>query len=107
IRASNLTGNRAADIFLNATTGNQVKSNILTKSQIGIELLQGSDGNLVTNNTAVDSNSLAGIFISESSNNQFTANYIDFNNSTSTTTGVHLENGSGNSFYYNNIRNNS
>jgi len=107
IRANNLTGNRAADIFLNATTGNQVKSNILTKSQIGIDVLQGSNGNLVTNNTAVDENSLAGIFISGSSNNQFTANNIDFNNSTSTTTGVHIENSSGNSFYYNNIRNNS
>jgi parallel beta-helix repeat protein len=107
IRADNLTGNRAADIFLNATTGNQVKSNILAKSQIGIDMLQGSNGNVVTNNTVVDRNSLAGIFLSGSSSNQFTANNIDFNNSTSSTTGIHLENSSGNSFYYNNIRNNS
>jgi parallel beta-helix repeat protein len=107
IRADNLTGNHAADIFLNATTGNQVKNNILTRSQIGIDVLQDSNGNVVTNNTVVDRNSLAGIFISGSSNNQFTANDIDFNNQTSSTTGVHLENSSGNSFYYNNIRNNS
>ncbi len=107
IRANNLTGNRAADVFMNATTGNQVKGNILAKSQIGIDLLQGSNGNVVTNNTVVDRNSLAGIFISGSSNNQFTSNDIDFNNATSDTTGIHLENSSGNSFYYNNIRNNS
>src|SRR6266567_2788452 len=40
IRANNLTGNRAADVFMNATTGNQVKGNILAKSQIGIDLLE-------------------------------------------------------------------
>jgi parallel beta-helix repeat protein len=107
IQANNLTRNYAADVFLAAAAGNQVKNNYLTRSQTGIDIWYGSTGNLVANNPAIANNSLAGIYVSGSGSNQIIANDVDFNNSTSTSTGVYLSNTSGNSFYYNNIRHNS
>lgn len=107
IQADNLTRNHAADVFLAATTGNQVKNDYLRTAQSGIDIWYGSMGNIVADNPAIANNSLAGIYVSGSNSNQIVANDIDWNNSSSTSTGVYMQNATGNGFYYNNIRHNS
>ena len=105
IQSNNVTGNSAADVYLANTTGTQVKNNILRRSQSGLDVWYGSTGNSIARNT-VANNTLAGIWMISSFNNQIVNNNVDWNNSTSNSIGVYLQNTSGNEFYYNNIRHN-
>jgi len=105
IQSNNVTGNRAADLYLGNTTGDRVSNNILRISQSGLDVWDGSTGNTVSRNT-VANNTLAGVWMISSANNLVVNNNIDWNNATSNSIGVYLQSTSGNQFYYNNIRHN-
>jgi parallel beta-helix repeat protein len=106
LQANNVTGNRAADVLLANATGNQVKNNLIRKSQAGIDVWYGSSGNIVQSNT-IANNTQAGLSVLNSDNNQVVANNIDFNNAGPASKGVLLQSTLGNRFYNNNIRRNS
>lgn len=106
IQSNLIYGNSAVDVHLNDTAGTIVRDNVLRMSNRGLDVWFGSGGNSITLNTMAN-NSLAGLWIISSNNNQIVANSIDWNNASSGSLGIYLQNTAGNQFYYNNIRHNS
>lgn len=106
IQSNAVYGNSAADVHLNDTAGIVVRDNILRMSNRGLDVWFGSGGNSITLNTMAN-NTLAGLWIISSNNNQIVANNIDWNNASSGSLGLYLQGTAGNLFYYNNIRHNS
>ncbi|HET7405367.1 MAG TPA: NosD domain-containing protein [Candidatus Bathyarchaeia archaeon] len=106
IQSNVIYGNSAVDVHLNDTAGSIVNDNVLRMSNRGLDVWFGSGGNSITLNTMAN-NTLAGLWIISSNNNQIVANNIDWNNASSGSLGIYLQSTAGNLFYYNNIRHNS
>ena len=104
IHQNNMT--TTVQVAIYNSTGNIISDNVLRQGQTGIDLRDGSTGNVVARNT-IANETLRGLSLQNSYNNTILENNIEFNKQSSTTIGIYFQTARGNRLYYNNIRNNT